>query len=89
MLKNLIKLTREHGSWIPYIIVIFFFRSGYESAAKSFNPADLEVDCSGKTYMVTGANSGIGKVAALEIASRGRYHNVLYSCRPWHGWYHR
>merc|ERR1712001_992 len=29
------------------------------------------VDCSGVSYMITGANSGIGKQAALEIAKRG------------------
>ena len=35
---------------------------GYNSAAKSFNAADLEnVSCKGKSYMITGANSGIGK----------------------------
>ena len=48
-----------------------YTQSGYLSAAKSFDPADLEADCSGKEFMITGSNSGIGKVAALEIAKRG------------------
>lgn len=43
-----------------------YTKSGYETAAKSFNSADLEVDLSNKVVMVTGANSGIGKVTALE-----------------------
>ena len=48
-----------------------YTKSGYESAAKSFSSSDLEVDCSGLSYMITGANSGIGKEAAIEIAKRG------------------
>jgi hypothetical protein len=43
-----------------------YTKPGFESAAKSFNPADLEVDLSKRAIMVTGANSGIGKIAALE-----------------------
>lgn len=48
-----------------------YTRRGYESAAKRFNPADLEVNLSGRSFMVTGANSGIGKATAQEIANRG------------------
>jgi hypothetical protein len=28
--------------------------SGYQAAAKHFKSEDLEVDCSGKSYMITG-----------------------------------
>lgn len=48
-----------------------FTKGGYEGAAKSFVSADMDVDCSGKSYMITGANSGIGKVTALAVAKRG------------------
>lgn len=48
-----------------------FSRSGYEAAAKHFIPGDLEVNLSGRSFMITGANSGIGKAAAHEIAKRG------------------
>ncbi|XP_069946713.1 dehydrogenase/reductase SDR family member 12 isoform X1 [Cherax quadricarinatus] len=48
-----------------------FTKNGFLSASKMFKEDDLEVDCSGRHYMITGANSGIGKCIATEIAKRG------------------
>lgn len=60
--RNVVWFTKGMGEYT---------RSGYETASKLFRPADLEVDLKEKSIMVTGANSGIGKVCALEVAKRG------------------
>lgn len=51
-----------------------YTKQGFESASKLFNAADLEVDLSKRVIMVTGANSGIGKVTALE----GTFYSIIY-----------
>jgi len=48
-----------------------FTKTGYDAASKMFQKGDLDVDCRGRSYMITGANSGIGKECALQIAKRG------------------
>ena len=42
-------------------------------------PALLEKDLSGQTFVVTGANSGIGFITAQQLASQGA--TVVMGCR--------
>ncbi|XP_063049220.1 dehydrogenase/reductase SDR family member 12 isoform X2 [Engraulis encrasicolus] len=48
-----------------------YTKSGYEAASKAFAASDLEVNLKGRSFVITGANSGIGKAAAQEVANRG------------------
>ncbi|KJE92005.1 hypothetical protein CAOG_08662 [Capsaspora owczarzaki ATCC 30864] len=50
-----------------------YTNAGYERAAASFNAGDLDVTVrvEGRSFMVTGANSGIGYATCREIVLRG------------------
>lgn len=47
-------------------------RNGYEAASKDFEPKDLDVSVVGRSFMITGANSGIGRATAMAVAKKGR-----------------
>lgn len=51
--------------------VVFPNRSGYEQAAKHFVAKELDVAVVGRSFIITGANSGIGKATATAIAKKG------------------
>ncbi|XP_051935028.1 DHRS-12_like_SDR_c-like domain-containing protein [Hippocampus zosterae] len=48
-----------------------FTRNAFLSASKHFVEKDLEVSLAGRSFVITGANSGIGKATAMAIARRG------------------
>ncbi|XP_068196030.1 dehydrogenase/reductase SDR family member 12 [Antennarius striatus] len=48
-----------------------YTRRGYEVASKDFDPQALDVSTAGKSFMITGANSGIGRATAIAIAKKG------------------
>lgn len=48
------------------------FRKGYEAAVKGFDTQDLDVSVVGRSFMITGANSGIGRATAMAVAKKGR-----------------
>lgn len=58
---------------------IEYGQSGFLENSKQFKADALNVDMKGKVVIITGANSGLGKVTALEIAKKGATVHML--CR--------
>ncbi|KAK0134284.1 Dehydrogenase/reductase SDR family member 12 [Merluccius polli] len=48
-----------------------FTKNAFLSASKRFVEKDLEVSMAGRSFMITGANSGIGRASAMAIAKKG------------------
>src|SRR5512139_2003596 len=63
---------RALDTLIDATIVLSYGNTGYKfRQALLWNQADLAVDLTGKVCAITGANSGIGLAAALQLARRG------------------
>ncbi|XP_053258244.1 retinol dehydrogenase 11-like isoform X1 [Podarcis raffonei] len=65
-----------HPLWVPCTLVLSVVLWARRAA---WRPAACPVDLRGKTAVVTGANSGIGKCAALELARRNA--RTILACR--------
>ena len=52
-------------------IFFSFDRSGFERHHRRFRHEDLEVDLAGRSLLVTGANSGLGRATARALAALG------------------
>jgi len=56
-----------------------FTNAGYFAAQKGWKPNALDVDLSGKTYVVTGANAGLGRATTEYLCKQGGTVHML--CR--------
>ncbi|MFT5680863.1 MAG: dehydrogenase/reductase SDR family protein 12 [Myxococcota bacterium] len=60
-------------------IALSYDRTGYRLHSLQFNPADLDVDLTGRQILITGANGGIGRATAAALVGLGA--TVWMLCR--------
>ena len=60
-------------------VLLSFDRNGFRRHARGFDAADLAIDLSGRTMLVTGANAGLGRAAVKALAGLGA--TVVMACR--------
>lgn len=67
------------NSLLEASVLFAYDRNGFKRHQQYFNPADTYKDLSNKTYVVTGANSGIGFATAKNLAQKKA--RVFLFCR--------
>ena len=72
-------LSRVASKVLDPTLVFSFDRTGFARHRLAFEPGDLDVDLKGRTALVTGANSGLGRSSALALAEKGA--TVFLLCR--------
>ena len=74
--------TRQTGDGGVFKALISAVRDLRQPKKAEVSPVPGNVRIDDKTCLVTGANSGLGKAAAVELARRGA--NLILACRPGH-----
>lgn len=74
--------TRQIGDGTFTNAVISAIRDLRKPKASGIDPVPEDARIDGKTCLVTGANSGLGRAAAIELTRRGG--NMILACRPGH-----
>ena len=72
--------TRRTGDGTFVNAILAGIRDLRNPKASDVSPVPHQVRIDGKTCLVTGANSGLGRAAAIELAKRGG--NMILACRP-------